>query len=59
MGSDALLIYRNVFGDFEIDINKAGLVVNVLIKQAVGWDEEHYIFHSRFPGGSPIVDGDV
>lgn len=55
MGSDALLIYRNVFGDFEIDINKRGLV-NVLIKQRVGWDEEHNIFHSTLPGGFAIID---
>ena len=59
MGSDALLIYRNVFGDFEIDINKQGLVVNAFIKQGVGWDEEHNIFHSELPGGSTIGDVNV
>lgn len=56
MGSDALLVYRSVFGDFEIDINNQGLVVNALIKQAVGWDEEHNIFHSELPKGFAIVD---
>lgn len=56
MGFDALLIYRSVFGDFEIDINKQGLVVNALIKQRAGWDEEHYVFHSELPGGSTIVE---
>lgn len=54
MGSDALLIYRSVFGDFEIDINKPGPVVNAFIKQGVGWDEEHNIFHSELSRGSPV-----
>lgn len=56
MGSDALLIYRSVFGDFEIDINKPGPVVNAFIKQGVGWDEEHNIFHSELSRGSPVID---
>lgn len=50
-----MLIYRSVFGDFEIDINKLGPVVNVLIKKRVSRDREQNIFHYELPGGSQTI----